>query len=310
MTSREGPRSFLWTAGGAVALIVLALLALHYHRDENIATKAAFKAKRVELVQRMRAGLFSASEAEKSAVMATTDEESQTFAEQSRTASAEVEQRRDELGALLESGGTREERDLLSEFSRALGECIDIDRELLDLSVKNTNLKAYSLAFGPAADALTSMDGALSRILRESATSTAPEAGQVMLLAAGAQSGAWRIQALLPSHIFEESDERMDEFEARMANEDREVRSDLEGLAALLGSQSPELGAAVSEYAQFTELKARILDLSRQNTNVRSLIISLNQKRKAVRICQDALTVLEQAIQDEPLVDKPPVSPR
>ena len=95
-----------------------------------------------------------------------------------------------------------------------------------------------------------------------------------------------------------------------MANEDREVRSDLKGLAALLGSQSPELGAAMSEYAQFTELKTQILELSRQNTNVRSLLISLNQKRKAVRICQDALTVLEQAIRDEPLVDRLPQSPR
>jgi hypothetical protein len=310
VTSREGPRSSLWVAGGTVVLIVLALLALHYHREEDMATKSAFKARRLEMVGRMRAALLSASEAEKSAVMATTDQESQTFAEQSRAASAEVEQRRDELGKLLETGGTREERDLLSEFSRALSECQHIDRELLDLSVKNTNLKAYSLAFGPSADALASMDGALSRILKESAASTAPEAREVMLLAAGAQSGAWRIQALLPPHISEESDERMDEFEARMTNEDREVRSDLEGLAALLGPQSPDLEAVMSAYARFTELKTRILELSRQNTNVRSLLISLNQKRKAVRICQDALTVLEQTIQDEPLVDRLPENPR
>lgn len=297
-------------AGGMVVLIVLVLLAFHYRGQADFAAKSVFKARRLEVVDRMRAALLSASEAEKSAVMAMTDQESQTFAEQSRAASAEVEQRRDELGKLLETGGTREERDLLSEFSQALSECQHIDRELLDLSVRNTNLKAYSLAFGPAAEALASMDGALSRILRESAASTAPETRQVMLLAAGAQSGAWRIHALLPPHISEESDERMDEFEARMANEDREVRSDLKRLAALLGPQSPDLEAVMSAYAQFTELKTQILELSRQNTNVRSLLISLNQKRKAVRICQDALTILEQAIRDEPLADRLPQSPR
>jgi hypothetical protein len=297
-------------AAGTVVLIALALLALHYHREEDMATKSAFKARRLEIVGGMRAALLSASDAEKSAVMATTDEESQTFADQSRAASTVVEQRRDELAELLETGGTREERDLLFEFSRAFAECQQIDRELLDLSVRNTNLKAYSLAFGPAADALANMDRALSRTLIEGAGSTHPEARQVMLLAAGAQSGVWRIQALLPPHIFEENDAKMDELEARMANEDRKVRSDLLGLAALLGPGNPEFEAATADYARFTELKTRIIDFSRQNTNVRSLIISLNQKRKAVQLCQDALAVLEQTIQDEPLADQEPENPR
>jgi hypothetical protein len=306
----ERRRDFLWIAGGTIVLIVLVLLAFHYHREEDMAAKSAFKARRLEVVGRMRAALLSASEAEKSAVMATTDEESQTFADQSRAASTVVEQRRDDLGKLLESGGTREERELLSQFSQSFVECQRIDRELLDLSVRNTNLKAYGLTFGPAADALASMDAALSRLLTESATSAAPEAKQVMLLAAGAESGARRIQALLAPHIFEENDAKMDELEARMANEDREVRSSLERLVTLLGSGNPEFEAAAAEYAQFIELKTRIIELSRQNTNVRSLIMSLNQKRKAVQSCQDALAVLEQTIQEEPLADREPQSPR
>jgi hypothetical protein len=102
----------------------------------------------------------------------------------------------------------------------------------------------------------------------------------------------------------------MDELEARMANEDREVRSSLERLVTLLGSGNPEFEAAAAEYAQFIELKTRIIELSRQNTNVRSLIMSLNQKRKAVQSCQDALAVLEQTIQEEPLADREPQSPR
>ena len=308
--SRPDLEDLPWMAGGTVLLLVAVLLALHYHRQEDIATKSDFKARRLELVGQMRAALFSASEAEKSAVMATTDQDSQTFAEQSRAASAVVEQRRDELAKLLETGGTREERELLFQFSQALTECQHIDRELLDLAVKNTNLKAYSLAFGPAADALAGMDGALSCILRESATSIAPATKQVMLLAAGAQSGTWRIQALLPPHIFEESDQRMDELEARMANEDQKVHSDLKGLSALLGSGNLDLETAMSGYDRFTELKTRILELSRQNTNVRSLFISLNQKRKVLQTGQDALAALEQTIREEPLTSNLPVSPR
>ena len=310
MTIRSGLRDFSWMAGGTILLTVIVLLVLRNHREDDTATKAAFRTKQVELVGRIHVALSSSSEAEKSAVMATTDQQSMTFAEQARSAMTVVEQRRDELGKLLETRGTREERDLLSQFSQALAQVQQIDRELLDLASKNTNLKASALVFGPAADALAGMDGALSGIVRESATSTAPEARQVMLLASGAQSGAWRIQALLPPHIFEESDHKMDELEAKMSNEDQQVRSELKELTALLGSRSPDLETAMSSYARFTELKKQIIDFSRQNTNVRSLIISLNQKRRAIQMCRDALDALEQAILAESLADKAPESPR
>jgi hypothetical protein len=258
----------------------------------------------------MRAALSSSSEAEKSAVMARTDQESRVFAEQARSAMAMVEQGRDELRKLQDERGLREQQDLLSHFSQALTQVQGIDRELLDLASQNTNLRAFALAFGPSADALAGMDGALSRMLVESTTSAAPEARQVMLLASGAQSGAWRIQALLPPHILEESDHKMDEFEARMSNEDQKVRSNLKELAALLGPRSYDLTTAMSSYARFTELRKQILDLSRQNTNVRSLIISLNQKRKAIQTCRDAIDRLEQAIEAESIADRAPISPR
>jgi len=310
VTIKPNLKDLSWAGVGVILLIVVILLALHYDRALDTATKTASRARRLDLVERMRVALSSASEAEKSAVMATTDQESQNFAEQSRAASAMVEQIRDELAKLLATSGTRDERDLLAEVSRTLTECQHIDHELLDLSVKNSNLKAYDLAFGPAANALASMDNALSRILEGGATSTAPEARQVLLRAAGAQSGALRILALLPPHISEESDARMDALEARMVTEDQKVRSDLKVLATLLGAGNADLETATSGYARFFELKVRILELSRQNTNVRSLIISLNQKRKAVQMCQAALDALERTIQEESLSDRRPESPR
>ena len=106
----------------------------------------------------------------------------------------------------------------------------------------------------------------------------------------------------------------MDEIEAMMAKEDQTVRQDLAGLAAIpsLGG-NPDLTAATERYARFTELKTQILRLSRENTNVRSLTISLSEKRKIMMECQDALAALEQAIQSEPLEGlsgRAPVSPR
>ena len=135
-----------------------------------------------------------------------------------------------------------------------------------------------------------------------------------MQLADGARIGALRLLTLLPPHIAEESDQKMDEMEAAMAKEDQAVRQDLAGLAVIPSlSGNSELSTAAARYARFSELKAQILKLSRENTNVRSLTISLNQKRKVVLVCQDALANLERAIQEEPvegLSIRTPVSPR
>ena len=226
MTIKPGLKDFLWMAAGAAMLLAVMLVVLHFHKEQNPAEQLAFKAKRVELVGRMRLALASASEAEKSAVMAITDQDSQTFADQARAATATVERGRKELGELLQTGGTKSEKDFLAQFSQAFTEFQRIDNDLLDLAVKNTNLKAYSLAFGPAADALKEMDAALSRLVAQNANSTSPEAKKVMQLAFGARIAALRIQTLLPPHIAEESDQKMDELEALMAKEDQEVRKD------------------------------------------------------------------------------------
>ncbi|HEX7487554.1 MAG TPA: hypothetical protein VF341_01510, partial [Anaeromyxobacteraceae bacterium] len=266
--------------------------------EENPAQQLAFKATRVDLVGRMELALARASEAEKSAVLAITDQDSQTFADQARTATAEVDQERQELGKLLGTGGTQRERELLASFSQVLGDLQRIDDDVLRLAVKNTNLKAYALAFGPAAEALAELDAALTRVVAKTADS--PDATRVMLLAFGARTAALRIQTLLAPHIAEESDSKMDQLEASMLTQELQARKDLDGLAALRGlAGDADVAAAASRFARYRELEVRILALSRENTNVRSLALSLDQKRKAMMLCLGELNALKQAILDE-----------
>ncbi|HME72848.1 MAG TPA: hypothetical protein VKM54_23710 [Myxococcota bacterium] len=281
-------------------MLLLILLMLHFRKQLNPAAQLAFKAERADLVGRMQLGLASASEAEKSAVLAITDQESQAFADQARTATAGVERERQELEQLLTRGGTQGEKDLLDEFSQLFIKFQRIDDELLNLAVQNTNLKAYALAFGPAAGALNEMSAALSHLAAANADS--PDAKKVIRLAFDAEIAALRVQTLLPPHIAEASDTRMDELEALMTQEDEQVRSDLTGLGALPKlSGDADLATAASRYAQFREIKSQILTLSRENTNVRSLSISLNQKRKVMLSCQEALRHLQEAILEEPI---------
>lgn len=290
----------IWMAAGAVVLILLFLIVFHFYQKQNPAEQLAFKANRVDLVSRMRSALASASEAEKSAVLAITDQDSQTFAGQARTATTEVEQVRQELGELLKTGGTQGERGLFNQFSELFAEFQRIDNNLLTLAVKNTNIKAYNLAFGPATATLNEMNAALSRLIALNAGFKKKR--KLMLLAYGTEISALRLQTLIPPHIAEESDQKMDELEVLMSREDKQIRNNLDELTALRNlKQKDNLATAVSSYAQFSRIKTQILALSRENTNVKSLSISLNQKRKVMLLCQDTLNKLQQAILEEPI---------
>jgi hypothetical protein len=283
-----------------VFLALLLAFLLHFREDANPARQLSDKASRVDVVARMQLGLASASEAEKSSVLAITDEDSQTFADQARAATAGVEQDFQEIGALLATSGTQREKELLAQFSETFRNLKGIDEEVLALAVKNTNLKAYSLLFGAAANALAEMDTALSRVIAKHADS--PDAKRVMVLAFGARIAVLHVQTLLAPHIAEESDEKMDRLEALMSKDEMRVREDLDGLTTLakpLGDV--DLVAAVAQFARYEEIKARILALSRENTNVHSLTLSLSQKRKAMSLCLDSLNALKMAILDEPI---------
>jgi len=285
---------------GALALSMVFLGVFHFYQKQNTSEQLAFKASRIDLVRQMQSTLSSASEAEKSAVLAITDRESQTFADQARAATAEIEKLRRELGELLKTGGTQGEKELLNQFSEYFAEFQRVDHELLLLSVRNTNIKAYDLAFGPASSALNEMNTALSRLIASNAG--LPEEKQFMSLAYSAQISGLRLHTLIPPHIAEEHDQKMDSLEDLMFKEDKKLRENLDNLAALLKlNHNNDLTTAVSSYTRFTKIKTQILALSRENTNVKSLSISLNQKRKVMLLCQDTLNGLQQAILEEPI---------
>jgi hypothetical protein len=301
-----------WMLAGALMLLAAVLLVLRFQGKGDAALRLASKAKRIELVEEMRVALAAASEAEKSAVMAVTDEDSEKFAREARAQSTEIARRRDELAALLDAVGERDETKLLARFSATFADLQHIDDELLALAVKNTNLKAMRLAFGPAADAVTEMEAALSRLAAKRAGSA--DAAQVAVAAVGARAAALRIETLIPPHIAEESDAKMDALEARMSDAEREVAKHLDELAQVGNlAADPDLDAAAKSFARFRDLERQILALSRENTNVRSFAISLDRKRNAMFACQAALDLLQQAISKETIAGveyEPPLNPR
>lgn len=273
--------------------IVTSVFALR--RDDDDVRVLSSKARRMDLIVGMRAALSAASEAEKSAVLAADDHEARSYADQSRAATGEVEKKRGELAAAVSEAGAQSEKDLLERFSQAFGEFRRVDERLLALAGRNSNWKAYGLAFGPAAQALEQMDGALSHLAGR--TGEVPETPNVVRRAFEAQSAALRIQAMLAPHIAEESDEKMNELEAAMAKQDETVRRALDELSRLDDLRgTADLATAAWSYSRWSELRKQILALSRANTNVLSTAMSLRMKRRAMLACHESLSALEEEI--------------
>lgn len=254
--------------------------------------------KKIQLVSEMRVNLNASVEAEKSAVLADTDEASRAYADQALTLSAVVEKDREALGKLIEAEKMGREVDLFHEFSACWERFQQIDQELLPLSVENTNLKAYELSYDSAQKAVNRLEETLNALMNSGASNE--NCCKIHDLAMRVLVAALKIHALQAPHIAESSREKMDEIETTMQTQNALVARSWDALSFLMKPKSkPLIDAAGTAYAEFWGLNTEIIALSRQNSNVRSLAISLGRKRNATAECQDALAALEQAVQSK-----------
>jgi hypothetical protein len=241
------------------------------------------------LVQFTKAG-----DAANKAVMADTDEASAAFAREAEQATQAVQTNIDALQPIFKGLGYSEEARLLQEFVTRFAEYRELDRRILALAVENTNLKAQRLSFGPAQEAADAFRDALEALIPRDA---AKDTWRVKAVAGKAVASVREIQALQAPHIAEADDAAMARMETRMAASEAAVRSALEALAPLVSAGSrPSLAAAAAALNRFMALHSEILALSRRNTNVRSLAMTLNEKGKLTRACEDSLRALRDAL--------------
>lgn len=280
---------------GVVLLLSLVVAFLWRNADSQWVQGAfARSVKKLQLLQTMSSELLASAEAEKSAVMADTDEDSQSFAEQSFQASRNVEEARRALEPLLERN--RQESQRFREFTHCWDKLQEIDKEVLSLAVQNTNLKALRLSFGPAADSIKRMEQALTHLM--DMVSSSPDAVGLTRLASQAIVGTLNVYALHAPHIAESSASRMEEMEADMQQFEAQITEAFQRLQKRVEeSGKPLLDAAWASYKDFQKLTADIVMLSRDNSNIRSFALSLGQKRKMTAECQDMLTALRETVQ-------------
>jgi hypothetical protein len=237
-----------------------------------------------------------AADAGNRAVMADTDEGSIAFAREAEQAQLAVQRDADRLKPILQSLRYTEETRLLDEFGSRFAEYRELDRTILGLAVENTNLKAQRLSFGPGQEAADSFRDSVEAVApSDAATNT----WRVKALAASAVAMVREIQVLQAAHIADADDAAMSRLEKRIATLEAGARSALAALAPLVQPASrPRLGAATAALDRFMGVNTQIIALSRRNSNVRSLALSLNQKGKLAGACEDSLRALRRALQE------------
>jgi hypothetical protein len=234
----------------------------------------------------------NATDAANRAVMAGTDETATAYAREAEQATQTVQRDADALKPLL-TGYTAESR-LLEEFNGRFSEYRELDRAILGLAIENTNLKAQRLSFGPAQKEADAFRDALESVAR---TSPAKDAWQVKALTATALSAVREIQVLQGPHIAEADDTAMTRLEERMASSEGLARGALQTVARLLPPASrPRLDGATTALDRFHDLNTQLIVLSRRNSNVRSLALSLGKKRVLTARCEDSLHAIQDAL--------------
>ena len=105
------------------------------------------------------------------------------------------------------------------------------------------------------------------------------------------------IQVMQAPHIAEPEDAVMTRLESQMdasASAARKALDELRG--ALPPAAAPQLDIAGAALTRFLSVHAEIVKLSRRNTNVRSLALSLGRKRTVSATCETRLQAFETAL--------------
>ena len=245
------------------------------------------------LASDLRVQFSKAAEASNRAVMADTDEASGAAAREAGQAAEATARDVEALDRALRSLGYNDETRLLEQFKPRFAEYRTLDAEILPLAVENTNLKAQRLAFGPGREAAASFRQALDGAARHG------PAGKCCVgeLAARATASVLEVQVVQARHIAESDEAAMTRMEAEMAASEAAARRAIDALKAQLRTAAAsELAAAAAALDRFKSVNAEIVALSRRNSNVRSLALSLGRKRAVTAECDEMLHALDTAV--------------
>ena len=229
--------------------------------------------------------------------MADTNQASAAFAHDAELAMQGVQTDVAALGPVLTSLGYSNESRLLQEFSTAAAEYRALDETILGLAVENTNLKAQRLSFGAAQEAADEFAKELDAVK----TPVASDTWHVAAVAATAVARVRDPGAPGPAHRRGRGcqDVRTRETDGRRRAGGTECARD-----AGHARPRPDAAARDCRRGRLRSIhghELEIVRLSPRNSNVRSLALSLGQKRILTAKGEETLRALRDALEKRQL---------
>ncbi len=182
------------------------------------------------------------------------------------------------LSALIEKGNNPKEIEAVKPVVADFKELDAAYAALHGLVARNTNVRAARLSRHEAVQAVERLRQALAPIL---AAPDCAAAAQALRAIAAAQA----ILILHPLHIDERSAAGMDALEASMNQDDRDARTALAGLADRAApsgdgaAQAQAAKAAQDAYEAFWTVHTAIIGLSRENSNIEAIALTMGRKQ-------------------------------
>ena len=287
-----GTKMVLIWAASLVAAVLITLFASSYfirswHRDAN-----SLSIQKQALIADMRINLVRSVEKEKSAVLASDDEQSRNFVEQSRSASVQVDRDLKSLNRIMAQGGSARESDLLKKFEATWNNVRQIDGVLLESAMQNTNVKAFELSNTIGAELLRKIDDNLVKL---TAKVTPPaRRSQMEKIATEVGIAVRNIALCQPRHINTAADDDKKGIEVYMQAEGLKAGASLKTLDTMTGNKSRAyVKEAIADFSEYMRVNEEIVRLSHLNTNRSAVELSLGKKRLAEAECDRTLKSLQ-----------------
>lgn len=242
------------------------------------------------LVGTLHVSFIKGNEATGRAVLADTDEASSAAADEARQSMTTAVQSFQKLQPLLASLGYTSEMKTAAAFEQQFTELRALDAEILPLAVENTNLKAQRLSFGEAQAAADTF----AKAMRDAAARVG--SARASATAESSVAGLLQMQVLQARHIAEADEASMTRMEGQMHEAEGVSLRGIASLRRLLVGKSDVLDTAEQAAERFLTVNQQIVDLSRRNTNVRSLALTLGRRRVVAAACEDQLRTLSEAL--------------
>ena len=163
-----------------------------------------------------------------------------------------------------------------------------------EMVITRTTEEMLRLVPETSREAATAFRAALETAVRSTA---GKDACRHDALAARALGAMREIQILYAPHIAEAEDAAMTQMEAEMSADEttaRQMVGELQG--GLAPGAASSIAAAIAALDRFMTIHTEIITLSRRNSEVRSLALSLGHKRTITAQCEDRLRALEETL--------------